>query len=121
MKRVLIVEDQADIRELIRITLELDDYDIHEADNGDAGYAAAVSLQPDVMLLDVMMPGSMDGVAVCQKLKSDPAHQKIKIVFLSAKGQESDRQQGKHAGADSYLTKPFSPKQLLEVVHKLVR
>lgn len=118
MKRVLIVEDQVDIRELIRMTLELEDFDIHEADNGDEGYAAAVSLKPDLMLLDVMMPGSMDGIAVCQKLKAQSDLKKIKIIILSAKGQDSDRQQGKQAGADGYLTKPFSPKQLLEVVNK---
>lgn len=118
MKRVLIVEDQVDIRELIRMTLELEDYDIHEADSGDGGYAAATQLQPDLMLLDVMMPGTLDGIAVCQKLKADPSLKKIKVIILSAKGQEHDRHQGKQAGADGYLTKPFSPKQLLDVVSK---
>ncbi len=117
MKRVLIVEDQVDIRELIRMTLELEDYGIHEADNGDAGYAAAAQLHPDLMLLDVMMPGTLDGIAVCQKLKADPALRNIKVIILSAKGQEQDRHQGTQAGADGYLTKPFSPMQLLDVVH----
>ncbi|MES2089858.1 MAG: response regulator [Pseudomonadota bacterium] len=120
MKRVLIVEDQADIRELISLTLELEDFELHEAENGDLGYAAAVSLNPDLILLDVMMPGSMDGFAVCTKLKSDPRFKRIKIIILSAKGQDSDKQQGKQAGADGYLTKPFSPKQLLEVVIKQI-
>lgn len=116
MKRVLIVEDQVDIRELIRMTLELDDYDIHEADNGDRGYLAATQLKPDLMLLDVMMPGTLDGIAVCQKIKADPELQSIQIIILSAKGQEHDHQQGQQAGANGYLTKPFSPKQLLDVV-----
>ncbi|HET8870784.1 MAG TPA: response regulator [Aquabacterium sp.] len=118
MKRVLIVEDQVDIRELIRLTLELEDFDIHEADNGDTGLSAAMELKPDLVLLDVMMPGSLDGIGVCRRIKSDPALKKIKVIILSAKGQESDRHQGQQAGADGYLTKPFSPKQLLEVVTK---
>lgn len=120
MKRVLIVEDQADIRELISLTLELEDYELHEADNGDAGYALAKSLKPDLILLDVMMPGSMDGIEVCNRLKGDPAHSKTRIIILSAKGQDHDKQQGKQAGADGYLTKPFSPKQLLEAVNKFL-
>lgn len=120
MKRILIVEDQTDIRELICLTLELEDYELHEADNGDGGYAAATTISPDLILLDVMMPGSMDGMEVCRRLKGDPRFQKIKIIILSAKGQDQDKQQGKQAGADGYLTKPFSPKQLLEVVNKHV-
>lgn len=118
MKRVLIVEDQTDIRELICLTLELEDYELHEADNGDGGYAAATTLKPDLILLDVMMPGSMDGIEVCRRLKADSRYSKTKIIILSAKGQDHDKQQGKQAGADGYLTKPFSPKQLLEVVNK---
>lgn len=120
MKKVLIVEDQTDIRELICLTLELEDYELHEADNGDGGYAAATTLKPDLILLDVMMPGSMDGIEVCRRLKSDPRYSKTRIIILSAKGQDQDKQTGKQAGADGYLTKPFSPRQLLEVVHKQI-
>ena len=116
MKKILIVEDQADVRELIRMTLEIEDFDIHEADNGDAGLAAARSLRPDLVLLDVMMPGPLDGFAVCSRLKGDPALGPVKVIILSAKGQESDRRQGEAAGADGYLPKPFSPRQLLDVV-----
>ncbi|MBI2734349.1 MAG: response regulator [Aquabacterium sp.] len=118
MKRVLIVEDQADIRELIRMTLEIEDLDIHEAENGDIGLQMARQLKPDLVLLDVMMPGSLDGFAVCSHIKSDASLKRMKVVILSAKGQDSDKQQGKQAGADGYLTKPFSPRQLLEVVGK---
>ncbi|MEN9451987.1 MAG: hypothetical protein RLZZ369_1046 [Pseudomonadota bacterium] len=64
------------------------------------------------------MPGSMDGIEVCKRLKADSRYSKTKIIILSAKGQDHDKQQGKQAGADGYLTKPFSPKQLLEVVNK---
>ncbi len=116
MKRVLIVEDQADIRELIRMTLEIEDFDIHEAENGDLGLQMARQLKPDLVLLDVMMPGSLDGFAVCNHIKNDPALKRMKVVMLSAKGQDLDKQQGKQSGADGYLTKPFSPRQLLDVV-----
>ncbi|MDE1998506.1 MAG: response regulator [Burkholderiales bacterium] len=120
MKRVLIVEDQVDIRELVRLTLELEDFDIQEADNGDEGLALATQWRPDLILLDVMMPGSLDGIAVCKRIKGDPSMKKVKVIILSAKGQDSDRHQGQQAGADGYLTKPFSPKQLLETVTKFI-
>lgn len=118
MKRVLIVEDQADIRELIRMTLEIEDFDIHEAENGDIGLQMARQLKPDLVLLDVMMPGTLDGFGVCSHIKSDTALKKMKVVILSAKGQDNDKHQGKQSGADGYLTKPFSPRQLLEVVSR---
>lgn len=120
MKRALIVEDQADIRELIRMSLELEDLDIREAEDGDVGFAAALAFRPDLVLLDVMMPGSMDGFEVCRRLRADPAFRRTRIVMLTARSQDTDRQQGASAGADAYLTKPFSPRQLLEVVHRLM-
>ena len=73
-------------------------------------------LKPDLVLLDVMMPGSLDGFGVCSHIKGDSALKKMKVVILSAKGQDNDKQQGKQSGADGYLTKPFSPRQLLDVV-----
>ena len=118
MKRVLIVEDQADIRELIRMTLEIEDFDILEAADGDAGLDLANRLQPDLVLLDIMMPGQLDGFAVCDRIKGDPRLRATRVVFLSAKGQDADKRQGKQSGGDGYLTKPFSPKQLLEVVNR---
>ena len=116
MKRVLIVEDQADIRQLIRMTLEFETLDIHEADNGDTGLEMARALRPDLVLLDIMMPGSLDGFEVCTRIKRDPALQRMKVVILSARGQDNDIEQGRQSGSDDYLTKPFSPKQLLNVV-----
>lgn len=120
MKRVLIVEDQADIRELIRMTLELEDLDIRESETGDAGLVVAREWCPDLMLLDVMMPGVMDGFDVCRAVKADPALASLKVVMLTARTQDSDRQAGLGGGADDYLTKPFSPRQLLGVVHQLL-
>jgi CheY-like chemotaxis protein len=121
MKSVLIVEDQADIRELIRMTLELEEVNIEEADNGERGLQAARASHPDLVLLDVMMPGTLDGFAVCKQIKADPDTRRMKVVLLTARSQDSDRQEGDRAGADAYLTKPFSPRQLLSVVHGLLR
>jgi len=120
MKRVLIVEDQADIRELIRMTLELEDLDIRESETGDAGLGVAQQWRPDLILLDVMMPGVLDGFDVCRAVRADPALAQVKVVMLTARMQDSDRQTGLGAGADGYLTKPFSPRQLLGVVHQLL-
>lgn len=120
MKRVLIVEDQEDIRELIRVTLEFEDYDIHEAGNGPDGLAAAQRLAPDLILLDVMMPGGMDGLQVCKAVKSDPRLRRTKVVLLTARTERTDRQAGSQAGADEYLVKPFSPLEVLTVVQRLI-
>lgn len=120
MKRVLIVEDQPDIRKLIRMTLEFEDYDIHEAADGATGLALARSLRPDILLLDVMMPGDIDGLQVCRMLKDDAATRSMRIVLLTARGQARDRDAGEQAGADVYLVKPFSPLQLIETVGLLL-
>ena len=118
--RLLIVDDQADIRELVRLTLELDEFDIDEAPNGDDGWALVERTRPKLVLLDVMMPGSMDGFEVCRRIKASPSLRHTKVLMLTARGQSGDKDEGRRAGADAYLTKPFSPKQLLETVHWLV-
>ena len=120
MKRVLIVEDQADIRKLIRMTLEFENYEIHEASDGSFGLRMAQAIKPDIMLLDVMMPGEIDGLQVCQRIKSDPAMAATKVVLLTARGQQKDREAGEQAGADEYLIKPFSPLQLIETLERLL-
>ena len=120
MKRILIVEDQPDIRKLIRMTLEFEDYEIHEASDGAFGLRMAGAVRPDVMLLDVMMPGELDGLQVCQRIKSDAALRGIKVVLLTARGQVRDREAGQAAGADEYLVKPFSPLQLIETLDRLM-
>jgi two-component system, OmpR family, phosphate regulon response regulator PhoB len=120
MKRVLIVEDQTDIRKLIRMTLEFEDYEIHEAADGATGLRLARDLAPDLMLLDVMMPGEMDGLQVCQTVKSEAATQGVKVVLLTARGQARDREAGDQAGADEYLVKPFSPLQLIDTIERLL-
>ena len=120
MKRLLIVEDQADIRKLIRMTLEFEDYDIHEAVNGVEGLRKAIDIAPDLILLDVMMPGELDGLAVCARVRADPALRQTKVVLLSARSQLQDFEAGTRAGADAYLAKPFSPLQLIESIERLL-
>ncbi|MBP6816300.1 MAG: response regulator [Burkholderiaceae bacterium] len=120
MTRILIVEDQADIRLLIRTTLEFDDYEILEADNGPRGLQMAVAMRPALVLLDVMMPGELDGYQVCERIKRDPAISLTKVVLLTARGQRADQEQGQKAGCDRYLVKPFSPLALIDVVDELL-
>lgn len=118
MKTVLIVEDNADIRRLIRLTLEDDAHEIHEACDAAEGLAAARRLLPDVVLLDVMLPGG-DGLSVCKALRADPDLQDTSVVMLSALCNAADRANGLRAGADAYLAKPFSPLNLLATLDEL--
>jgi two-component system phosphate regulon response regulator PhoB len=121
MKKILIVDDQVEVRELVQVTLEIGDYQILSAENGQQAVEIAKAEHPDIILLDVMMPGSdVDGLEACRRLKSDPATADITIVMLSAKGQEVDIENGKFAGADDYFTKPFSPIALIEKVESVI-
>ena len=120
MKSILIVEDQPDIRKLIRMTLEFEPYDVHEASDGVSGLRVAADVKPDLMLLDVMMPGELDGLQVCKRIKSDPVLRNIRVILLTARGQARDLEAGREAGADEYLVKPFSPLQLIETIEKLL-
>ncbi len=120
MKKILIVDDHADIRRLIRMTLEFEDYDVREAADGEAALLIAQAFQPDLLLLDVMMPGAVDGLEVCRRLTAERvAGQGPRIIMLSARGQASDRDAGLQAGADTYLVKPFSPLQLIGCIADL--
>jgi CheY-like chemotaxis protein len=121
MNRILIIEDQADIRRLIRWTLEFEEYEIHEAANGPAGLEQARLLKPDLILLDVMMPGGLDGFQVCEQLKADPELGAVPVVILTARSQQRDRQAGERARADAFLAKPFSPLQLVETVSSMLK
>jgi len=119
MKRVLIIEDQSDIRKLIRMTLEFENCEIHEASNGVCGLQLASVVRPDFVLLDIMMPGAMDGLQVCSAIKSMPDLASVKVVLLTARGQVRDLEAGKKAGADEYLVKPFSPLELINTMERL--
>lgn len=121
MKTVLIVEDHADVRALIRATLEIGDFEIHEAPDGRRGLAQAQRLRPDIVLLDVMMPGGIDGLQVCREIRADPALRPAKVVMLTARYQAQDRKAAADAGADHYIAKPFDPAHLLDTVSWLLR
>jgi DNA-binding response OmpR family regulator len=118
--RILIVEDQADIRKLIRMTLEFGDFELHEAADGESGLNLARAVRPHVMLLDVMMPGLLDGYQVCRHIKQDPQLKGIQVIMLTARGQATDVAAGEDAGADAYLVKPFSPLELIDRVEAMV-
>ena len=117
--RILITEDQPDICKLIRMTLEFGDFEIHEAHDGESGLNMARAIMPTVMLLDVMMPGLLDGYQVCSRIKQDPELKKIQVVMLTARGQATDLAAGEAAGADAYLVKPFSPLELIDRVEAM--
>lgn len=118
MKKILIVEDHADIRRLIRMTLEFDDYEILEAENGEVGLAMATEHAPDLVLLDVMMPGKLNGLDVCRTLTARP--NAPRVLLLTARGRSEDLEAGLQAGAQNYLVKPFSPLQLIENINHLL-
>lgn len=117
MKKILIVEDHADIRRLIRMTLEFDNYALREAVDGDSALAIAQDFAPDLLLLDVMMPGRLNGLDVCSILKLQ--HGAPRVVLLSARGRSEDLEAGMQAGADAYLVKPFSPLDLIDTINRL--
>ncbi len=116
MKKILIVDDHADIRRLIRMTLEFEDCEIRESADAVAAWQLARQFKPDLVLLDVMMPGETNGLDLCLALKVEPALSATRVIMLSARGTHADRDAGMRAGADAYLVKPFSPMQLLALV-----
>jgi CheY-like chemotaxis protein len=118
--KALIVDDQPDIRKLIMLTMESEDFELHEADNGVDGLHMARNLRPAVMLLDVMMPGGLDGYQVCEEIKMDPDVRNTMVILLTARGQRTDIERGQAVGCDAYLVKPFSPIELLDTVDRLV-
>jgi DNA-binding response OmpR family regulator len=120
MNKILIVEDHADFRRLIRMTLEFEDFEVHEAPDAGQGWAMARALQPDLVVLDLMLPGPQNGLDLCRLLRADPLLCDVPVVVLSARGSSADREAAFQAGANLYLVKPFSPMQLLELLGTLV-
>ena len=112
LKHVLAVEDDRDILELITYSLECAGYEVTGATTGEGGVEAARSEKPDLILLDLMLPG-IDGLEVCRRLKADAGTAHIPIIMVTAKGEETDIVTGLGHGADDYVTKPFSPKVLI--------
>jgi CheY-like chemotaxis protein len=117
-KVILIVDDQGELRKLVRMTLEFGDYELHEAENGQRALDLSKVIQPDLVILDVMMPGDINGYQVCEKLKQEQNKKIPYVLLLTARGQKSDIEVGQRVGADNYLVKPFSPLELIEYVKK---
>jgi two-component system, OmpR family, phosphate regulon response regulator PhoB len=121
VKKILIVDDQERIRELVRVTLEgIDDYNIFEAKNGPQAVEIASEENPDLVLMDITMPGEYDGLEAARLLKNDPSTKSIHIIMLTAKGQTADKEEGKRAGADGYFVKPFSPIELIRRIESVL-
>ena len=118
--RVLIVEDEKDVREMLRLNLKAGGFDVLEAHNGAEGLAIAKAELPSVVILDLMMP-EMSGMEVCRALRRNPATSRIPILMLTAKSTEGDKVAGLEVGADDYVTKPFSPRELLLRVRAVAR
>jgi len=118
--RVLIVEDEPDIRDLVVHHLKREGYLVSAASSGEEALRQVQAAPPDLVLLDLMMP-AMDGLEVCRRLRQDPATAMLPIVMLTAKGDEVDRVLGLEIGADDYVVKPFSPKELLARVRAVLR
>ena len=118
--KVLVAEDERDIRELIGFTLRFAGLDVTLTRNGAEAVEQAPQLKPDLIMLDVRMP-KMTGYEACRVLKGDPSTSQIPVVILSAKGQDGEIQEGKNAGADHYIVKPFAPDKLTERVKDILR
>ena len=121
MKKILIVEDQADIRKLLRMTLESGAYEVMEVPTADEAWAVAQRNKPDIVLLDMMMPGTLDGLEVCCRIKTSYDLRHTLVVLLTARDSAEDREAGFNVGADEYLVKPFSPTRLLQILASLER
>jgi two-component system response regulator RpaA len=120
MPRVLVVDDDPCILDLVRLNLELAGYEVIKASDGVKGQAMAIQIVPDMIVLDLMLP-QVDGLTVCQRLRRDERTADIPILMLTALGQTQDKVEGFNAGADDYLTKPFEVQELLVRVRALLR
>lgn len=119
MARILIAEDEPDIRELVAFTLRFAGHEVVTTSNGEEAYLKAQEIIPDLIMMDVRMP-RMTGYDACRAIKQIPSLRDIPIVFLSAKGQDAEIQSGLEAGAEEYLLKPFAPDQLVERVKAIL-
>ncbi|MDH3420817.1 MAG: response regulator [Gammaproteobacteria bacterium] len=117
---VLIVDDQADLRKLISLTLGNTDYDLIEAVDGPAALEACEQQEPDLILLDLMLPGGIDGIEICRRVRQDARLAHTKVVLLTAADQAIQRERAEEVGVDRYFPKPFSPQELRRLVESLL-
>jgi CheY-like chemotaxis protein len=117
---VLVVDDDKVIQQLLVVNLELEGYDVETASDGEEAVGRIMKTRYDCVLLDVMMP-KMDGREVCRRVKADPNRKDTPIIFLSARAQDLDVRQGYDLGVSAYVTKPFDPVDLLDVVERVMK
>jgi DNA-binding response OmpR family regulator len=119
MAKILVADDERDIRDLISITLEFAGHQVITAANGEEAVIEAKKIKPDLILLDVRMP-RVDGYEACRQIKEDPNLKEVPVIFLSAKGQNSEISKGLEVGADEYILKPFSPVDLTNKINQIL-
>jgi CheY-like chemotaxis protein len=120
MARILLVDDEPEIRIITRMMLEKAGYEVVEASNGEEGLRMLANAKPDLILLDVMMPG-MKGWEVCEKIKADEKLKHIPVVMFTVRTSDEDIEQSRECGAEAHINKPFDRKELLETVERLLR
>ena len=119
MHRILIVDDEPNIVLALELLMKKEGYEVHTVADGERAVQAAKELRPDLILLDIMMP-KMDGYEVCQRIRSDVLLKDVSIIMLTAKGREVEREKGMALGADHYITKPFSTRQVVMKVREIL-
>jgi CheY-like chemotaxis protein len=120
LKKILIVDDRSEVRELVEVTLKSEEYQILQANSGTRAIEIAREQKPDLVLMDVMMPGKIDGIEAARIIKNDPATRGIIIIMLTSKGQVDDIKNGFAVGANDYFVKPFSPLDLIKKVEEML-
>lgn len=118
-RRVLVVDDELYIRNILDFALHSEGYEVITAADGEQALKKAVDLLPDLIVLDVMMP-KLDGFEVCRAIKGKDETKHISVILLTARDKQADRERGKEVNCDAYLTKPFSPNKLTEMVHEFL-
>jgi DNA-binding response OmpR family regulator len=119
MHRILIVDDEPNIVLALELLMKKEGFEVHTVDDGEKAFRAVHEVRPDLVLLDIMMP-KMDGYEVCQRIRSDASLNSVRIVMLTAKGREIEKEKGLALGADSYITKPFSTRAVVSKVKELL-
>ncbi|MAU41791.1 MAG: phosphate regulon transcriptional regulatory protein PhoB [Kordiimonas sp.] len=118
--RILLVEDDINITELVRYNLEQEGYSVNTALDGEDGLMMASETPPDLIILDWMLP-NLSGIEICRRLRKQPETSNVPIIMLTARSEEADRVRGLDTGADDYITKPFSPRELIARIHAILR
>jgi two-component system alkaline phosphatase synthesis response regulator PhoP len=120
MDKIVIIDDESDIRDILSYNLIKEGYQVHQAENGKMGIEVCKNIKPDLVILDVMMPG-MDGVEVCEALRKIPGLENILICFLTARNEDYSQIAGLDAGADDYISKPIKPRVIISRINALIR